>query len=380
MTFKHTHRVGIGGDFEPAATVHVQKTAGSLSRGVNTESSGDNLPIARYQRKYTLPTAPNNIHTNYMDISIVGDSDGGHQEGMHIGSAFKTLSLGGGNSGQSSRTMVLDDTGTVTVGSANNSNSTAAEYSPGHETNLDGHVKVLAMDNNIARISAHGCVQGCGELFVGQSSTYGCGIRYNGELADNNIQKTKNDQVVHFRRVAGVTHPVFAHSYDSENVQFFGKIRVNDSSIAQAADNQSSGKFVTSEALHVVGGCRLEGNLILDGVSSGITTSGNITAAGEITAGSDERLKEDIKPLTKSLDRVSELQGVSYKRNDQVCDDRRIGLVAQAVEAIVPEVVSTSQQNMKDSKSINYGSLVALLVEAIKEQQVQIDQLKDKVS
>lgn len=90
---------------------------------------------------------------------------------------------------------------------------------------------------------------------------------------------------------------------------------------------------------------------------------------------SDIRLKKNLEPLRNSLDKVRSLHGFSYKWIDS--DKCSIGLIAQEVELSFPQVVHTDPKT--GYKSINYGLLVAPLLEAIKEQQDQIDSLKDQV-
>ena len=96
---------------------------------------------------------------------------------------------------------------------------------------------------------------------------------------------------------------------------------------------------------------------------------------------SDERLKDDIKPLENSLDKVLAMQGVSYKWNSgERKGQSDIGLIAQQVEEVVPEVVREKTNIDGDTfKSVNYEHLVGVLIEAMKEQQKQIDELKSKL-
>lgn len=83
---------------------------------------------------------------------------------------------------------------------------------------------------------------------------------------------------------------------------------------------------------------------------------------------SDERLKKNIKPIENALDKVMQLAGVEF---DWVNNDRHsIGLIAQQVEAIVPEVVDTKEDGYK---SISYGKLTGVLIEAIKELKAIVD-------
>ncbi len=98
---------------------------------------------------------------------------------------------------------------------------------------------------------------------------------------------------------------------------------------------------------------------------------------------SDRRWKHNITTLTNSLDRVQLLRGVSYewKRHDftdmNFPEGIQIGLIAQEVEHVLPEVVNT---NSAGYKSVDYSKLVALLIEASKEQQKQIDELQKMVN
>jgi hypothetical protein len=101
-----------------------------------------------------------------------------------------------------------------------------------------------------------------------------------------------------------------------------------------------------------------------------LEVSGAIYASGDITALSDRRYKDGILPITNALETVSRLQGCSYIRKDykkieEEKGTRHIGLIAQDVEAILPEVVTYDKVN--DKYGINYGSMAGIFVEAIKE-------------
>ena len=76
-------------------------------------------------------------------------------------------------------------------------------------------------------------------------------------------------------------------------------------------------------------------------------------------------------PLENSLDKVKQLQGVTFNWKESGRAD--IGLIAQDVEKVIPQIVSTNSEGLK---SVEYGNIVAILIEAIKEQQKQIDELK----
>lgn len=100
---------------------------------------------------------------------------------------------------------------------------------------------------------------------------------------------------------------------------------------------------------------------------------------------SDERTKLNVKKLDDSLKKVLRLQGVSFEWNSEIVPNKSqkqkssIGLIAQEVESIIPEVVVTETIENQELKTVEYGNLTALLIEAIKEQQEQINTLKKTV-
>ncbi len=100
---------------------------------------------------------------------------------------------------------------------------------------------------------------------------------------------------------------------------------------------------------------------------------GSFTAVGNVTAYSDIRLKTDLAPIADAIEKVQSLTGYTYTRIDT--GERHTGLIAQDVQDVLPEAVIDNGQNL----SLAYGNMVGLLVEAIKAQQVQIDELRAKL-
>jgi hypothetical protein len=96
---------------------------------------------------------------------------------------------------------------------------------------------------------------------------------------------------------------------------------------------------------------------------------------------SDARMKKDIKPLTSSLDKVKALRGVSYEYIDKGEDGTKnkgleLGFIAQEVLPVIPELIRYDEEK---GYAMNYNGVSAVLVEAIKEQQAQIEDLKNKL-
>ena len=100
-----------------------------------------------------------------------------------------------------------------------------------------------------------------------------------------------------------------------------------------------------------------------------VDASGNLVATGNVTAYSDARLKTDVDTIENALDKVTKLRGVSYTKVDT--QERGIGVIAQEIEEVIPEVVQDGA-----FKSVAYGNIVGVLIEAIKELKTEIDELK----
>ena len=104
-----------------------------------------------------------------------------------------------------------------------------------------------------------------------------------------------------------------------------------------------------------------------------LDSSGNLTITGALTDSSDERLKENIKLIPDAVSKVQALRGVTYTRKDT--GEKSTGLIAQDVAPVLPELVDDSG----DFLALRYARTVGLLVEAIKQQQIQIDELKSEI-
>ena len=105
-----------------------------------------------------------------------------------------------------------------------------------------------------------------------------------------------------------------------------------------------------------------------------VNYDGSATLSGDLTINSDMRLKSNILSLSGALAKLLEIDGKTYtmKSNEK---DTKIGLLAQDVLKVFPELVK-AENNSEETLSVNYQGLIPVLINAIKEQQVQIDELK----
>lgn len=119
----------------------------------------------------------------------------------------------------------------------------------------------------------------------------------------------------------------------------------------------------------------LDGKFSASGGTLGgsLSVSGSITATGDITAFSDIRTKMNVETLSEAIYKVKQLRGVSYISKFNM--EPRIGVIAQEVERVVPEVVHTHSDGLK---SVAYQNLVGLLIEAIKDLELRVAELESR--
>jgi len=160
------------------------------------------------------------------------------------------------------------------------------------------------------------------------------------------------------------------------NNQIYGATGVHiigDDVVVRGA-NDPQGSANNDSALYV--GC-LNG-IYVDGP---VAANGNITAEGDVIAysSSDERLKDNITPISGCLDKVLSLDAIEFDWNDkqETYTGHDIGLIAQQVQKIAPEIVTERSDGYLAMK---YEKMVPLLVGAIQEQDVLLDDLESRVN
>lgn len=192
----------------------------------------------------------------------------------------------------------------------------------------DTFVRVLSGDNAKAGFEAYGNSQGTGYLYVGESSSNGGGIVYNGNGVPSFATGETSDTVAFYRRNSNENEVVFSYSLNNNDVSFRGNLN----------------------------------------------SSGNITASGDINSLSDENFKYNIIPIEGSLEILNQINGVGF--NWKSTDKKSFGVIAQEIEKVLPELVTTTDENQK---TVNYNGLIAILIQSVKEQQKKINILEEKI-
>ena len=118
------------------------------------------------------------------------------------------------------------------------------------------------------------------------------------------------------------------------------------------------------------------GNVGINNTSTSykLDVTGQIRATDDIIAFSDIRVKENVKTLENSLSKVNNLRGVEFNKIGN--NNKSIGVIAQEIEKILPEVVHTDNEGMK---SVAYGNITGLLIEAVKELSKEVQELKKQI-
>ncbi len=107
-------------------------------------------------------------------------------------------------------------------------------------------------------------------------------------------------------------------------------------------------------------------------------STANMTVQGTITQNSDARTKENVVEISDCISKVKSMRGVYYNRTDFNTDVTKVGVIAQEVEAVLPELVLESPET--GLKSVAYSELTSVLINAIKEQQEIIEDLKTRIT
>lgn len=170
---------------------------------------------------------------------------------------------------------------------------------------------------------------------------------------------------------------LFGGGYDAVNVILGGQNNViknsRSCSVIQGFNNRIEDKINS----HIIGinTLALKDHAFYVGCINGLFNTGDIVAF----TSSDKNLKDNIISIDKPLDKILSLDAVEFDWNDkqETYSGHDIGLIAQQVERVAPEIVMTRENGFK---AVKYDRITALLVGAIKEQQKKIDSLEDRLS
>jgi hypothetical protein len=385
--------------------------SGENSLSLRTVSNGSFSAWRRIYHEGHLPTLSELGALSSSDSQVVSSASGNRwgvngfiaTDGvMEVGKYIDFHNSDGDTSDYALRITSNGSTAAFSAGISSTTASFGTSATAPKFYDTSGTTYYLDLDNNgSVALKARGSIlsydSGGGNLYLRseQSRTlYGSNTYENGVTVLTN-QATTNYATFNTR---GVTAAVLGNTPWGTGSASSGKDIFNIVRVNQAAYGPSTGKGSFRKVLNLRG----NGNLYLGHVSNtGAvyatvyydkasttryvdpgSTGDSIRVSGDVVAyySSDKRLKNNIKPIDKALDKVNSISGVTFEWNEKShkqTGKKDIGVIAQEVEEILPEVVETRTNGYK---AVDYQKLTALLIESVKELTKEVQDLKSQIN
>jgi hypothetical protein len=206
------------------------------------------------------------------------------------------------------------------------------------------------------------------------------GITQSGAAADGYLSSA--DWNTFNNKQNALTNPVTGTGTTNYVPKFTGASAIGNSQIFDDGTNVGIGTTTPSYKIDVTGDVRVNTGALGVNVAPS-ATDGRIDASNDIVAfsSSDLRLKKNIKPIENALEKVKSLTGVEFDWKPELkhahgYEGHDTGVIAQEVQEVMPTAIRTNDTGYL---SVRYEKMIALLIEGMKEQQLQIDELKSKL-
>jgi hypothetical protein len=338
----------------------------------------------------TIRTAIGTVVTGSSQISH--DSTTGFSANRHIDHTAVSITAGTGLSGggdiSTTRTLSIDSTVATLTGTQTLTNKTISGAS-NTLTNIanasltNSSISIAGTATSLGgSISAETIRAAIGTVVTGSAQITGIG---NAQLTNSSLTVTAGSGLSGGGAVSLGSSITLTNAGVTSNVAGTG-ISVSGATGAVTISNTGVTSAVAGTGVSVSGATGAVTISIGQSVATsasptfaGLTINGSITATGDITAffTSDKRYKDNVEVIPNALDKVKKLNGVTWEWNDLVDDVTKqspnTGLIAQEVQEVLPQVV---KERGDGYLGLDYSKMMGLLVEAIKEQQLQIENLK----
>lgn len=344
-------------------TAMMMNTAGNYNVGIGQVALQQNT------------TGSSNIAIGWS--ALWGNTIGTHNVGIG-NSAAQNISTGGSNTavGASALTYISTGSNNIGLGYAGAYGVRTGQHNIGIGSNTLGQFPDGS--NNIA-IGQNALNGGAGPHAVTNSTentAVGAWGLYNSSEGSFNVALGTNAGAYNksgsYNTFIGYRSGAFGANMSGSRNVFIGAYAGN------ASDNtNTAGVATANDKLYINNGTSniplIEGDFSSTGrylqVNSKLHVTGNLTYGGSFSSTSDERLKENIKPLKNSVANLSKIQGVSYQLKDRKDKDaKEVGVIAQNVQKVYPELVTKfTHTDGKEYKAVNYIGLIAPLIEAVKD-------------
>jgi hypothetical protein len=231
--------------------------------------------------------------------------------------------------------------------------------------NYDGSMNIGQTTRTDFNLNGIGVINYDGTMNIGQDTLSEFNLNASGIM--------KYDGIINFGSSAETYLDICANSLTT-GIIYNGPVNLNSTDL----NIIGSGMIDYNGLINMTGPIYIEhdGDVTLD-VIGNTKIDGNLLLGGNITSYSDIRIKDNINKLSSCLSKINHISGYSFTRKDLPDKNKvYIGLIAQEVEEYLPDLVTET----KDIKSINYQSMVAVLLECIKELKGEINELKMEIN
>ena len=365
----------------------VQETAISIVSGSQNVTIQGNLTVQGTQTQ--LNTATLNIEDkNLLIASGAADSAAANGGGITIDGADATITWVDADSNIAFNTAVnipasslkLDGTAVTSTATELNFLDTAAA---GTITNSKAVVYGSSGEVNATTLQIGGTSITATATELNQLDDNTVGGTTAGDIVTIDGSQTLSNKTIAASQVTEISNLTAAEGEQLENIDSvtisntqWGYLGAADQAIATTDDVSFNTININATTASTT---KTTGALIVDG---GVGIDGALNVGGDIVAyaSSDERLKDNIEVISNPIEKVQQLKGVTWDWNDNADELQKslpnVGVIAQDVEKVLPQLVKDRDNGFK---AVDYDKIVGLLIEAIKDQQAQIDDLKSKI-
>ena len=308
-------------------------------------------------------------------------ADGTKLDGIEAGAKDdQTITAGSGLSGGGTGNVTLSHADTSSVSSSNNSGNTFIQ-----DLTFDtyGHVTAIgtgsvSVGNGTLTVQGTGALGGSGTFSANQSSDATISISHDDTSSQGSVNNS-GATVIQDVTLDGYGHvtALGSHTLTLANLGYTGATNANYITNNNQLTNGAGYTTNVGDITNVSAGTNLTGGGSSGSVTLNVTASPTFTTVTATTFNttSDRNTKTDITPISDAVSKVQQLGGYSFTFKDS--GEKSSGVIAQEVQAVLPELV---QEGGAGHLTVQYGNMVGLLIEAIKEQQVQIDELKAQLN
>jgi hypothetical protein len=342
----------------------------TVSRALTSNGSGkvEVSAVTSTELGY-LDGVSSNIQTQLNAISSSADINGGAIDGAAIGAnspstavfttvnstGTTTLASGGGVVNIASTGEMTTVKGTLNVDEAVTLDNTLDVTGDTSVSTFDSTgATTLASGGGVVNVASSGVMTTVkGTLNVDEAVTLDTNLDVSGALSIGGTTVTSTAAELNY--VDGVT----------SNVQ-----TQLDSKLSSSGNITTGGNIIIPDSGNI--GSTSDTDAITIANSGNVTFGQDVTVNGDVVISSDERLKSNIVSLGSTLSKLLLIDGKSYEMKGK----QKIGVLAQEIQEVFPELVSEDDNEML---AVNYQGLVPVLINALKEQQTEIDELKEMV-